>query len=48
MAVTFWIKNLTDADYAVNSIPFGPGFGQLTVSYFGAPRTIGMDLSYKF
>lgn len=48
MALTFWIKNLTDADYAVNAIPFGGGFGQLTVSYFGAPRTIGMDLSYKF
>jgi iron complex outermembrane receptor protein len=48
MALTFWIKNLTDANYAVNAIPFGPGFGQLTVSYFGAPRTIGMDISYKF
>ena len=48
LALTFWVKNLTDTDYAVNAIPFGPGFGQLTVSYFGAPRTIGMDLSYKF
>ena len=45
---TFWIKNLNDASYVVNMIPFGPGFGQLTLDFYGHPRTIGMDLYYKF
>ena len=46
--LTFWIKNLNDASYVVNMIPFGPGFGQLTLDFYGHPRTIGMDLYYKF
>ena len=46
--LTFWIKNLNDADYVVNMIPFGPGFGQLTLDFYGHPRTVGMDLFYKF
>lgn len=46
--VTFWVKNLTDKDYIVNNIPFGPGFGQLTLDYYGAPRTVGLDIHYKF
>jgi iron complex outermembrane receptor protein len=46
--LTFWIKNLTDESYVVNMIPFGPGFGQLTLDFYGHPRTIGMDLYYKF
>ena len=46
--VTLWIKNLTDKDYIVNNIPFGPGFGQLTLDYYGAPRTVGLDIHYKF
>ena len=46
--LTFWIKNLDDEDYIVNNIPFGPGFGQLTLDYYGAPRTVGMDIHYKF
>ena len=46
--VTLWIKNLTDKDYIVNNIPFGPAFGQLTLDYYGAPRTVGLDINYKF
>jgi iron complex outermembrane receptor protein len=46
--LTFWIKNLNDESYVVNMIPFGPGFGQLTLDFYGHPRTIGMDLYYKF
>ena len=42
------IKNLDDEEYIVNNIPFGPGFGQLTLDYYGAPRTVGMDIHYKF
>ena len=48
LQLNFWIKNLTDKHHRMSSIPFGPGFGQLTLSYFNAPRTIGMDLHYKF
>jgi len=39
-----WGKNLTDEDYRVSTIPFIIW----TASYFGAPRTYGMDLTYKF
>jgi iron complex outermembrane receptor protein len=46
--LTFWIKNLTDESYVVNMIPFGPGFGQLTLDFYGHPRTLGVDLYYKF
>ena len=46
--LTFWIKNLTDNSYVVNNIPFGPGFGQITLDYYGAPRTVGFDVRYKF
>jgi iron complex outermembrane receptor protein len=48
VGVTLWIKNLTDKDYIVNNIPFGPAFGQLTLDYYGAPRTVGLDINYKF
>lgn len=48
LQLNFWIKNLLDDHHRMSSIPFGPVFGQLTLSYFNAPRTIGMDLHYKF
>ena len=48
MQLNFWIKNLSDKHHRMSAIPFGPVFGQLTVSYFNAPRTIGLDLHYKF
>ena len=48
MQLNFWIKNLNNDYHRMSAIPFGPGFGQLTLSYFNAPRTIGMDIHYKF
>ena len=48
MQLNFWIKNLNNKYHKMSAIPFGPTFGQLTVSYFNAPRTIGMDIHYKF
>ena len=48
ISLTFWIKNLADKSYIVNNIPFGPAFGQLTLDYYGAPRTLGFDFRYKF
>jgi iron complex outermembrane receptor protein len=39
-----WGKNLTDEEYRTNTIPFV----FWTVSYFGNPRTYGMDVSYEF
>jgi iron complex outermembrane receptor protein len=48
LQLNFWIKNLLNDHHRMSSIPFGPAFGQLTLSYFNAPRTIGMDLHYNF
>jgi iron complex outermembrane receptor protein len=48
MQLNFWIKNLNNKYHKMSAIPFGPTFGQLTVGYFNAPRTIGMDIHYKF
>ena len=48
MQLNFWIKNLNNDYHRMSAIPFGPGFGQLTLSYFNAPRTIGMDIHYTF
>ncbi len=48
LQLNFWIKNLTDNHHQSSAISFGPGFGYLTVGYFDAPRTIGMDLHYQF
>ena len=39
-----WGKNLTDEDYRISTIPFLIW----TASYFGAPRTYGMEVSYNF
>ena len=48
LQLNFWIKNLLNDHHRMSSIPFGPAFGQLTLSYFNAPRTIGIDLHYNF
>ena len=46
--VVFWIKNLTDKAYSYTNIPFGPGFGNLNMTYYAPPRTIGLDIRYTF
>jgi iron complex outermembrane receptor protein len=53
-----WGQNLTDEDYRINTIPFGgvdqrvdPNGGSgvgWTTSYFGEPRTYGVELTYSF
>jgi iron complex outermembrane receptor protein len=48
LQLNFWIRNLNDKQHKSSAISFGPGFGYLTVGYFDAPRTVGMDLHYKF
>ena len=48
MQLNFWIKNLTNKSHQSSAISFPPSFGYLTVGYFDAPRTIGLDLHYKF
>ena len=48
MQLNFWIKNLTNKSHQSSAISFPPSFGYLTVGYFDAPRTIGIDLHYKF
>ena len=41
-------RNLNDVEHVSSAIPFGPGFGHLTLGYFDAPRTVGIDMHYKF
>lgn len=58
LAVALWGKNITDEDYRINTIPFGgvdqrvdPNGGSgvgWTTSYFGNPRTYGLELNYQF
>lgn len=58
LLIALWGQNLTDEDYRINTIPFGgvdqrvdPNGGSgvgWTTSYFGAPRTYGVELSYSF
>ncbi|MBA6412885.1 TonB-dependent receptor [Parahaliea sp. F7430] len=42
--VALWGKNLTNEDYRLNGIPFGP----FAVSYFGNPRTYGVEATLSF
>ena len=44
LSVAVWGKNLTDEDYRLNTIPFGPW----TVSFFGDPRTYGLEAVLRF
>ena len=48
VAATLWAKNLTDEEYVANRIDFGPAFGDLTQSYFGMPRTYGLELNARW
>jgi iron complex outermembrane receptor protein len=58
LLIALWGQNLTDEDYRINTIPFGgvdqrvdPNGGSgvgWTTSYFGAPRTYGIELTYSF
>jgi iron complex outermembrane receptor protein len=48
LAATAWAKNVTDEEYVANRIDFGPAFGDLTQSYFGMPRTYGLELSARW
>ncbi|MCB1842793.1 MAG: TonB-dependent receptor [Halioglobus sp.] len=58
LVVALWGQNLTDEEYRINTIPFGgrdqrvdpngaSGVGW-TTSYFGDPRTYGLEVSYQF
>jgi iron complex outermembrane receptor protein len=44
VTVAAWGKNLADEEYRTNTIPFV----FWTVSYFGQPRSYGLDVSYAF
>ena len=44
LRVAAWGKNLTDEEYRTNTIPFG----FWTISYWGEPRTYGMDVRLTF
>ena len=48
LQLNFWVRNLTNEYHQSSAISFGPGFGYLTVGYFDAPRTFGIDLHYSF
>lgn len=44
LKLALWGKNLTDKEYRVNTLPFGAW----TSSYFGDPRTYGMEATWQF
>lgn len=44
LQVSLWGKNLTDNDYRLNTVPFGP----FAVSFFGPPRTYGLEALFMF
>jgi iron complex outermembrane recepter protein len=47
LAVSAWVKNLTNKYYIVEGVDFGPGIGASVVN-FGPPRSAGLDLTAKF
>ncbi|MCB1677999.1 MAG: TonB-dependent receptor [Halioglobus sp.] len=44
LEIALWGKNLTDEEYRLNTVPFGAW----TVSYYGDPRTYGLQASIRF
>ncbi|HSB98121.1 MAG TPA: TonB-dependent receptor, partial [Spongiibacteraceae bacterium] len=44
IAVSAWVKNLTDKQYRINGIEWGP----FTTMNYGDPRTFGVDVAVKF
>lgn len=44
LQVALWGKNLLNKEYRLSTIPFG----LWTMSYFGDPRTYGVDVKYSF
>lgn len=44
LSVALWGKNLTDKEYRVNTIPFGAW----TSSFYGDPRTYGVEATFEF
>jgi len=44
LTIALWGQNLTDEEYRLSTIPFGPW----TSSYFGDPRTYGLEATLKF
>jgi iron complex outermembrane receptor protein len=46
--ISMWGKNIFNDKYRINGIDFGPGFGNLTISYYGDPPTFGGDVTYRF
>lgn len=45
---TLWAKNVADKEYVANRIDFGPAFGNLIQSYYGMPRTYGLELNARW
>jgi outer membrane receptor protein involved in Fe transport len=44
LSVSAWVKNLTDKQYRVNGLEWGP----ITTMHYGDPRTFGFDVAVKF
>jgi iron complex outermembrane receptor protein len=44
LAVSAWVKNLTNKQYRINGIEWGP----FTTMNYGDPRTFGVDVAVKF
>ncbi|WP_311269511.1 TonB-dependent receptor domain-containing protein [Sphingobium sp. WCS2017Hpa-17] len=48
VALSAWMKNITNEKYRVGGFDFGQAFGNLTVGYFNPPRTFGADATISF
>lgn len=49
LSLALWGKNLLDKEYRINTIPFGSQAGTTwTSSFYGDPRTYGIEATYSF
>lgn len=48
VALSAWVRNITNESYRIGGFDFGPAFGNLTLGYFNPPRTFGADLNMSF
>ena len=45
--VAVWGKNLSDKEYSPYGFDLRPDFG-FVQNFFGRPRTLGIDIAYRF
>lgn len=46
--VALWVHNITNVAHVSNRIDFGPGFGNLRIGNWNAPRTFGVNFTARW